>query len=251
MRRAVLACALALGAAACLELSGPPDGVASITALEPAALAVEVGDTLRDSMAVVAPLRVVAFDGNGDTTDADVLFSTLDTLVAVSTTGIVTGRTVSPTPGRVVARAGDLQTEPANIRVVPRIASVTRQVQSADTTYPAKGVQATILTPFGVTITGAGGVAVPSWLVRFRIVKSTFVAESPDITPVRIVADDNLTSSTVDTTNESGVASRKLSIEPLAIRAGRESDTVIVRVYVVRGATVDAADHTFVLRPKT
>lgn len=252
MRRAVLVGAVALAVGACLELSGPADGVASITELVPAAPAVEVGDVLRDTVGAVAPLRVVAFDGRGDTTKAKVVFSTLDTLLSVSQTGIVTGRTVSATAGRVVARVGDLQTEPASIRVVPRIVNVTRQALRAEWTYPpASTGKDSTLSPFGVTITGAGGVPVPSWLVRFRIVRSTLPRKNPDISPVSIVGDDGRPAS-IDSTNDSGIAARKLFVIPFAIDATSKGlDTVVVRVSTVRGASVDSADHTFILRPRS
>jgi hypothetical protein len=68
MRRVVLA---TIGAAAwwllsCREIPAPDEGVFSISPLILPSPGLVAGDTMRDSLGLVAPLRVIAFDIDGN-----------------------------------------------------------------------------------------------------------------------------------------------------------------------------------------
>ena len=68
-----------LVAMACIDMS-PPKGPASISSLLLPSPSVVVGDSMRDSLGVVAPLRILAYDANNvPLTNVATLFFITDT----------------------------------------------------------------------------------------------------------------------------------------------------------------------------
>lgn len=251
--------ALAFGAAAalasCLELSGPPDGVVSVSTIEVPSTAVAVGDVLRDSAGAPARLRVAAFDADGDTIAVDDLrWAVLDSGATVDAQGLVRG-TSARAAVRVIAILGGLQTAPARFAVVPAPVSV-RDSSVAAVTFAAGSLTDSVSAPFGVRLLAADGSGVPSWPVRFSIVRSTVVPRSATVAPVELVGDAR-TRSTIDTTDAQGYGLRALRVTPLAMDLtrlqSRVVDTVYVRVSAVIGigATARRRDTTLAiaLRP--
>ena len=200
----------------CGEVPTLTSGIAYISAVELPSAVVIAGDTLRDSLGRVAPLRVRAFDTSnrevsGVTTTWFV--SPLDAGVRIDANGILRASD-SLRVVHLVGRVGDrLQTAEALLYVVPQ----PDQVLGAGTADqlvgdPAKGT-------LQVTVTGTRGSVrspVRGVVVRYRIVS---VNDSPvfDSTLVFLVDDANTPLRTaftmaVDTTNESGVASRFVTV---------------------------------------
>jgi hypothetical protein len=182
-RRLLPAGMVAAGAAlvACFELSSPPAGLSAISPIEAAWPSVVIGETLRDSTGAVVPLRVEAFDGDGNVvTDATVLFIALDRGLRVDPDGVVHGDSVRTSPVRVVAqvrRGGDvLQSPQLTLDVVPRPDSVSpahRDTLDPKTFQLADAAPVTS-DPLTVTVlsrTAGGSAAAPvrSWIVRYEI----------------------------------------------------------------------------------
>lgn len=239
--------------AACFELSGPADGIASVSALVAPSPSVALGDVMRDSTGAPAPLRVIAFDADGDTIpDAAVRFVVLDRGASVDATGLVRGDSIRGEV-RVVGIAGALQTAPVRINVVPAPLAVRDSVIAGVTFDIALALQDrdSLSAPFGLVVTGAGNAPVAGWPVRFRIERSTVVASSDTLAPVTLVNDSRVRS-TIDTTDARGEGLRRLRVLPRAMNLERlqqrVQDTVLVRASTVVGVGAQARVHEALVR---
>lgn len=121
MRRMRRAAGVALGAAAwwlvsCRDLPAPEGGVLSVSPVRLPSPGVVVGDTMRDSTGVVAPLGVSAYGVSGDTLEnVTPTFVVLDTgahLAGALLIGDQDGRSV-----RIVGTVEAVQTQPATVKV--------------------------------------------------------------------------------------------------------------------------------------
>ena len=226
--RRVVACAAMIVILSCGDLPTFADGIAYISTINLPSIAVGTGDTLRDSEGKPAPLTVRAYDRDNQLipgVTATYFVSPVDAGIRIDSKGFLTAsdsvRTV-----RVVARIGErLQTAEALLYVVP----LPDQIVGTATTdslpgAPAKGA-------LQVTVTGTRGAArLPSRgiVVRYQIIAvngSTVI----DSTRVFLVDDANnplrnSTTTAIDTTNESGVASRFVTV----------SDTTGIRTIEIR-----------------
>ena len=117
--------------AACSNLTADNGGVVSLEVQRPEPATVEVGDTIQ--------LTAVALDRNGEPVDANIVWRTSDTTLAVdSTTGQVTGR-VANQVGRVQASETSLASQPITLNV---LAAADTLAVPADTLVVAAGVTA-------------------------------------------------------------------------------------------------------------
>jgi hypothetical protein len=255
-RQRLVLIALAVGTATavaligCFELSGPPAGLSSISALEVAWPSVVHQDVLRDSTGAVAPLRVEAFDGDGNpANDATVTFIALDRGLHVDANGVVHGDSVRTSPVRVVAqveRGGDvIQTPEARIDVVPVPDSL---LPVSPHTLPVKqfgfsdGVDITS-DPLKVTVANrATNSGVRSWVIRYEI-----VAQPPgqDGQATAFFTGAGAARVTYDTTQATGVADRRRVILRQTLLATREGSLEVRVVATVRG--VPGSPITFVV----
>ena len=102
-----LSLAAAVTAVACFELSGPNDGVVSITGIRAASPAVAVNDVMRDSNGNPAPLTIIALDENGDTVrDVQATFVVIDDGASVDAAALVRGEEVRAAPIRIAGSVG-------------------------------------------------------------------------------------------------------------------------------------------------
>jgi hypothetical protein len=119
---------LALGVAACSNLTAGDEGVATLVLYLPHPREVEVGQTLE--------LRGEVLDGDGNPLAVPLVWRALDTIVDVdSTRGLLTGRVTGKT-GQVAARAGNLYTRPVTFTVIARADTLIR-VAPAELTVAA------------------------------------------------------------------------------------------------------------------
>ena len=219
---ALAALALApVGGAACVAIDTAPGGVASLR-FDPLPPSIEIGDTLRDTLGAVLPLRGVAFDADDRPVATaslryaavpltrDSVTQRVDTALAVDTlTGLVraTATWVAP-QGRVAVRAGDRLQLLDTLAIVPRPDSLVRvagrlpgflydcrdTTSTLDATLSDTGVAARAIGnatgPMAVVVRGdSAGVRGPvrRWLVRWSIV-SPAPATIPIVTLPRSVA---------------------------------------------------------------
>ena len=212
----------------CGDVPTFPDGIAFISPIELPSIAVAAGDQLRDSLGNPAPLRVRAFDQNGQVVagvSPTFLISPVDNGIRIDANGVLTASD-SIRPVHLVARIGDrLQTTDTVIYVVPR----PDQIVGAATTdslvgAPAKGtLQVTVSGTRGSTRSPTRGI-----VVRYQIVA---VNGSPTIDSLRVfLVDDandplrNSATTAIDTTDATGVATRYVTV----------SDTTGIRSVEIR-----------------
>ena len=212
-----------------------PSGPAAISQLVFPSPSVVVGDSMRDSNGVVTPVRVIAFDGNGDTiiTTLPQLFVT-DTLKRAHFTSknILVGDSLGT--ARILGQIEALQTPSVNIPV---------------TFFPAKIIQGvkpdTVKAPLSVDTTVAGSSTISArvlssndsasqgMIVKFTILQAPG-AKSGSASPAVLLVGQN-GPSTVDTTDQSGVASRTLAVRSAlladnALLGGTKVDSAVIEV---------------------
>jgi hypothetical protein len=241
-------------ASSCGDVPTLANGIAYITPIVFPSPAVAANDTLRDSTGKVAPLSVIAIGQNGDTirgvTPTYFVISPLPALVRVDANGILVAKdTVGPTV-QIVARVGDrLQTTPASLALVAQ-PDAFRQSLTADT---VRFDTSTVLLSkaLGVTVSGTrrgASVPVPSIVVRYRIsgifptdLGDTLVALVDEQSPPRMLVPGGRTAN--DTTDASGVASRRLRI----LTSNVDSVTVTADVRNLRGVPLPGSPARFVV----
>lgn len=232
-----------LAVAGCFELSGPQSGLSAISPIETAWPSVVEGDQLRDSLGQVAPLRVEAFDADGNRIEnPEIHFIVLDRGLHVDAGAVVVGDSVRTTPARIVAqvRAGTavLQTPEDSIDVVHRPDSIAPAV---DTTFKEKEFQLSTATatsdPLAIKVMSrdpAGGAprAVRSWIVRYEI-----VAEPPGVNGQRtaLFSDAGTARVVRDTTDANGLADgRTIALQSQLLTSFQGDQVVEVRATVWR-----------------
>ena len=240
-RAAVLVCvsAAAAGAGAGAEVGGGPAGVVAL-GFDTRTAVVVAGDTLRDTLGQLLPLRAVAYDATGDTIREPAVAigyvlapgDTVDPAPSVQLAGaLVVGVRQRATPARVFAIAGGLQSLPKSIDVArrpTRLVPVTPR-DSAVYVATAQSVVSTAGSQLRVTADPADtAAAVPRVAVRFSVEQAApRIADSVTIVDERAVTPTLTPRSTLDTTDARGIAGRRVYVylKPGASAA----DTVVLR----------------------
>jgi hypothetical protein len=229
---------------ACFELSGPPSGLSAISPIEVAWPSVVLNDQLRDSLGVVAPLTVEAFDSEGELIeDPEVQFIVLDRGLHVEPGAVVIGDSIRTSPVRVLAqvRVGNdvLQTPVANVDVVPRPDSI---APAQDTVFAVKNFPVTDLDPVTsetLTVrvlsrnpTGGAPTPVRSWIVRYEIIEEP---QRPDDQHTALFSGSVSGRVVRDTTDENGLANgRTIALQRRLLPTGVGRHEVRVGVTVWR-----------------
>lgn len=244
-RRRWLASGLAVAVlvAACIDITVDGNDIGSIEFVPYAYPSVNAGDTLRNGAGALAPLQARVFRNNGTIdSQAVVTFIALDTTVTIAGSWVI-GRPVGTAPSvtaRIVAATEGLQSSPRQITVVAAPDSFTRDgAATFDLRYVfPPGVNDTFPTLAAkVTRSSSGAlVGVPGYIVSFQVKKGDSVIAATDTAGSYFLADASGRPSTVDTTDASGIASRRLVFRLRTGRPGR--DTVQVLADVRRGSRI-------------
>jgi hypothetical protein len=229
---------------ACVDIPTSADEVLSFQFVPLPSPGVVLGDSLRDSLGVVTPVRVRGFNYQGDTIETvDVRFLAVDRGVQVdSVTGIVTGDSIRPA-ARIQAMVNGLSGF-ANLAVTYRPDSVTGSNARDSLSYSLTDSTQNTSAAIGVRVLhGAlGDTSVAAWRVSFAI---TSVAD----TALAHLVDDNGKLSTADTTDASGIGARRLRIDVRNLVT--PIDSVIVLAFVkYRGVNVRGSPVQLVLKVK-
>jgi len=256
--------AAAVGVAlACGEVPTLPDGVAYISSVILPSPAVAVGDTLRDSTGNVAPIVIYGIDNAGDTvrtiTPRFVVTSVPGKSVTVTTENLVLGDSVRT--AQIVGRVGErLQTPPASLDVVWQPDSIAAAT-SATAPFPAVATgETTAAVALGVSVTSGANVAagagttragVPSIIVRYEVTRVFPESSSiPDTTLVLIDESSRFQlptgRATVDTTDPSGTASRRVR----AIPFGFDSVEITASANNLKGIPLKGSPIRFLVTTK-
>ena len=244
-RRRLVLVAAATAAIACTEVGTDPSVAVSIAFDSLPSPGIVLGDTLRDSAGVVAPLRAFAFNAGGDSIPGAPIeyFAKVgtDTLRVDLSTGIVVAdsafalRSVSvvlfpqvngiPGPQRTLA----LTLRPDSIAPDGE-ADTLRYSPAADTGQNvSSAVRAKVLHDSG----GTGvALAVRAWVVHFAI---EFGGVTQTDTSIALLVNDQDAPSSIDTTDASGVAGRKVRLHAAPASAA-DSVVVIARATYRGGA---------------
>jgi len=207
---------------------------------------VVVGYSLRDSLGVVRPITVNAFDFQGDTASAaKVRFLAGGRGIKVdSITGVVTGDSAQ-TGAKIIVSVGDIQS-PVTIGVALRPDSMLAADGRDSLLYSLTDTTLNLSPALGVKIVHGitADSAVAGWRVSFRMI-------SPSGTVAQLINDLNVTGTTADTTDASGVASRRIKLNVAQLTA--VSDSVVVLASAsYRGVAIRGSPVRLVLkyRPK-
>lgn len=253
-RLTMLAAALFL--AGCTELGSDPAAVVALELENVPVPAAVVGDTLRDTTGAPLALTARAFNvQNQPVPDAPIRFLVLDTAILEvdSITGTLVGKRVGQ--AAVIASVQGLQSERITVRVTLRpdtaagLDSLRRSMQLS-LTSPTAASSGPLRMFVGHDTTIAGrdtAVAVPNWLVRYRIVFPADSTVSETDTTRVVLANDLGRLSTLDTTDASGIASRAVR---LSTAVAVIPDSVIVEASARRpdGSALPGAPVRFVIR---
>lgn len=111
-------CALAWWLVSCRDLPAPEGGILSLSPVRLPAPGLVVGDTMRDSTGMVAPLTVTAYGVSGEVVpDAPVTFVVIDTAPGAHLVGPLLIGDSAGTVVRVVGSTAAIQTQPVSVKV--------------------------------------------------------------------------------------------------------------------------------------
>ncbi|HUQ48021.1 MAG TPA: hypothetical protein VM053_07230 [Gemmatimonadaceae bacterium] len=228
----------------CTDIPTGNDKVLSFTVNPLPAPSVVVGDQLRDSLGVVRPITITAFDFQGDTAVPPQIrfFAGGRGIKVDSITGVVTGDSVQAA-ARIIITVGSIQA-PVTLGVALRpdtmIASNGRDSLSYSLTDTTQNVSNAI----GVRLLHGTTTdsAVAGWRVSFRIA-------SPSGTIAQLVNDQNATGTTADTTDVTGVASRRVKLAVAQLTAATDS-VVVFASASYRGVAIHGSPVRLVLKYK-
>ena len=223
---------------ACVDMSAP-EGAASISALQLPSPSVVVGDTMRDSNGVVAPITVIAFDGTGNPIQANVQLFITDTLKFshLGANNVLVGDSVGQT--RLLGQVGTL---PTVVAVIPVTLAPAKLVSNPDTSFhgihaPAGPDSAATIAsaPISVRVLSSNDKPSQGIIVRFQILQAPPTRPESHSPAVYLGnPNNNQLPSAVDTTDSDGNATRSLIVISNfftdSLRAGRKADSAIVFV---------------------
>jgi len=219
---------LAVAVSGCTEVATDPNAIVSVRFEGSSYPSIVVGDTLRDSLGSLQPLRATALNyKNNPVPAAEFVFSSPDTVLKMLNTGdvVALARKSDGAPARVYATIGSLQSQADSLFTVPRADSITRGKDSETIIVSASGgvsaVDSLRFFLFGDTLAGAPKTPVNAWLVSFQLryhgalippadtsIAYTFEA-SGGATPRRIAT-------FIDTTDTQGKAARRVFVRSIS-----------------------------------
>lgn len=257
----LLASAGAVAVAACIDVTVDSEALGSLQFIPLPYPSVDAGDTLRNASDVVEPLQAIAYRANG-TPDPEipVTFVALDTgLTFPATSNLVLGNALPAASTsrsvRVIASASGLQTTARTLLVVPRADTfATDESLLRDSIlYSLPAASTDVSHEFKVTIGKKNGSTIlPSagYIVRYTLKRGTTTIPANDTLGAFTFQDASGRVSSVDTTDNTGAASRVLRFR---IRQGQPPvDTVTVLAEAKRGSRLgNVIQWTVRVRPKT
>jgi hypothetical protein len=233
-----LAAWVVIAAGSCTEINGAADHVAAIEFTKLPYPAVVSGDTLRDSLGVVAPLRALVFNtAGGEIEGAGISYLALDTGITISAGGIVTATRRSGLVG-IMASTSALQTKRADLIIARRpdsaaIAGASRDTIFYDLLAPDGAAHTSDpMTVRVVTGDSAGGVTfTQGWIVSYQVAFRNAIIAPGDTSTV-FLRGDGTQRSQIDTTSVAGTAERRLRLFLAGSGLTTEIDSAIVTATV-------------------
>ncbi|HEY7394182.1 MAG TPA: hypothetical protein VH559_05040 [Gemmatimonadaceae bacterium] len=219
---------------ACVDMSAPA-GAASITPLLLPSPSVVVGDTMRDSNGVVAPITVTAFDGAGNPIQAIVQLFITDTLgfSHLGTDNVLVGDSIGET--RMLGQVGTLQTLVATIPVTYAPTQVVPDsIKAIQAPFGPDSASTIGFAPVSVRVLASNDSASQGMIVRFVILQAPPTRSGVRSPAVYLANTESKLPSAVDTTDSRGFASRNLVVISNfftdSLQGGAKADSAIVVV---------------------
>ena len=243
-RLVALVSGLALAAVACADVSNSPTQVASLEFVRVPVPAIEIGDSLRDTLGIAVPVRAIARSLSGEEIlDAPLRYTARESLLVIDSLSghVVPDSSMRPGEVNVVARFADALQIATRLRITRRPDTAFRtDTASLRLTPGAIGQTAVDSNSVAIEVRVQGPdttgtrVGIADWLVRFAVVQPANPGN--DTTAAVFLIDDNARPSRFDTTaSATGLASRRVRVrESLFPAAGVSEDTVVVEAAVVR-----------------
>jgi len=251
---AAVALAFVVFAPACIELSVDADAIGSIEFSAPSNPSLIVGDTLRDTLGVVEPLKARVYAVNGEEmTGEGVSFISADSVSSVVGAGLVVSKATFTGTSKLFASVGGLQSIVRSVEVIRRPDTLLVSGASRDTVLyrlPTSGTaddtSATVsfVVRSGATPVNAVRVSFELWHHGTKL--------SPSDTGVFSLLNSAGRASRVDTTDGSGVASRRLRVRTVA--GAILNDSIEVRARATPGGskpTLGPDSIVVLVRPAT
>ena len=175
--RLFIAVVAAVAFAACTEVGTDPNAVVAVRFDGSAYPSIVAGDSLRDSLGALQPVRATGLNYKGEAVaGAAFVFSSPDTVLRLFPDGNVfaTRRKTDANPARVFATIGSLQSSADTLFVVQRADSL-KPAKQVDTALFVAGAGASTapnspaFQVFGDTAAGKPKATVQGWLVSFRL----------------------------------------------------------------------------------
>ncbi|MEO5903232.1 MAG: hypothetical protein ABIQ55_04405 [Gemmatimonadaceae bacterium] len=229
---------------ACTDIPTGTDQVLSFAVNPLPSPSVVVGDTLRDSLGVVKPITVSAFNFQGDTVRSPRLrFLALSRGIRVdSLTGVVTGDSVQA-GAQIIASVGAIQSI-VSIGVALRPDTMISSNGRDSLSYSLTDTTLNTSPALGVKLLHGKGAdsAVVGYRVSFRTI-------SPTGTLALLVNDVGAAGTTADTTDASGLASRRIRLNVAQLTSATDS-VVVMASASYRGVAVGGSPVRLVLKYK-
>lgn len=235
-------------ASSCRDMPAPEGGVLSLSGIQLPLPGVVVGDSMRDSLGVVAPLRVIAYGADGRPVDPQPLasFVALDTgahLEGAFLVGDDAGTTV-----RLRGTVEGLQTQVATVLVTLRpdtivAADSTRHVRRFLLTTQDSVINSADLNVIVQNRNGTAVASVDAVIVRYSIVRA--LPESPGKGPTIMLMSGNVPSSR-DTTSGGGRAARVARLRNGSFSSTPPDSAIVEATAAHRGRSLGTVRFTIV-----
>jgi hypothetical protein len=245
---------IAIVAVACIDMSAPK-GTASISALLLPSPSVVVGDMMRDSNGVPAPITLVGYDGAGAPIaglTSQFFFTDSVHYAHLSSGNVLVGDSVGL--AHIVGQIGTVQTDvtPITVTLVPDSFFVQAKPDSIIASLGADSSSSLGLAQLSVSLRSATQAAVVGFRVIYTLVSAP-VSSATASSPAVFLMGDASKGSLVDTTDASGNASRTLVVNvhnlgDADLIEGKKIDSAVVKAAVFyKGLHVKGSPLTFVV----
>jgi len=235
---------LAATVLACTDIPTGNDNILSFVVNPLPSPSAVVGDTLRDTLGVAKPITVTAFNFQGDTVRSPRLrFLALSRGIKVdSLTGVVTGDSVQ-SGAQIIASVGSIQSL-VSIGVTLRPDTMVASNARDSLSYSLTDTTLNTSPPLGVKLLHGRGTdsVVVGYRVSFRMI-------SPTGTLAQLVNDLGAAGTAADTTDASGLASRRIKLNVAQLTSATDS-VVVMASASYRGVAVRGSPVRLVLKYK-
>ena len=251
LRRLTASGVAAVALAGCVDLSTDPNEIVAIEFSQLPYPAVVIGDSLRDSLGVVAPLSGKLFNGAGDVaTKAKMTFFSLDTIVDLTASGVTVAHESVGT-ARMLASGGGLQSaiRPLDTTLKPDTLVVDASPDTLRLVIPDEATNVSGEFRLKLQSKSVAGGIVRSWVVGFRLrYKSVDIA--PTDTSLLYLANESGRPSTADTTDANGIVSRRVRFKVVPGQIPALDSVIVTAETRYRGVLVPGAPARMVVRVK-